>query len=365
MELTALSRVADRYGLSDRRTAAVASATMESLGSLMPGNALFFDGHQDKTKYIYKVGKTQHSSCTKEEDISLIQEPGSRYIGHATPISSSTFAIKQSICSHLREHQVNSINLVAIGCDGTVTNTGAHKGVIRLMEEHLSQPLQWLICLLHFNELPLRHLIENLDGKYSGPAEFIGPIGKLLSKSRDLPVVIFEPIDNKSFPIINPAILSTDQKYFYEITIAVIEGYCPSELAERDPGNITHVRWLRTDNISLRLYIADEYPTDTLRVLANFIVNVFSQMWFEIKHDHKSSSGAKHLFKTVRLVSDQPEEVKAMFQPVIQNNGYFGHPENVLLAILADEDQIIKEEALARILKLCENTRKAGAVRKF
>ncbi|CAH0384704.1 hypothetical protein BC332_34893 [Capsicum chinense] len=33
--------------------------------------------------------------------------------------------------------------------------------------------------------------------------------------------------------------------------------------------------------------------------------------------------------------------------------------------MLADEDQIIKEEALACILKLCENTRKAGAVRKF
>ena len=69
-------------------------------------------------------------------------------------------------------------------------------------------------------------------------------------------MVIFEPIDNKSFPIIDLAILSTHQKYLHQITIAVMEGYCPLELAERSPDNITHVRWLTTANRILRLFIA-------------------------------------------------------------------------------------------------------------
>lgn len=41
----------------------------------------------------------------------------------------------------------------AIGCDGTILNTGHKAGVIRLYEEHLQHALQWLICLLHFTEL--------------------------------------------------------------------------------------------------------------------------------------------------------------------------------------------------------------------
>ena len=70
---------------------------------------------------------------------------------------------------------------MAIGCDGTNVNTGAHRGVIRLLEQRLGRPLQWFVCLLHANELPLRHLLIKLDGVTSGPKLFSGPIGSLLS----------------------------------------------------------------------------------------------------------------------------------------------------------------------------------------
>ena len=46
----------------------------------------------------------------------------------------------------------------------------------------LGRKLHWAICLAHTNELPLRHLIEQLDGKTSSKDGFTGPIGKLLSK---------------------------------------------------------------------------------------------------------------------------------------------------------------------------------------
>jgi len=44
---------------------------------------------------------------------------------------------------------------MVMGCDGTNVNTGAVGGVIRLLEEHLNRPLQWLVCMMHANELPL------------------------------------------------------------------------------------------------------------------------------------------------------------------------------------------------------------------
>ena len=63
-------------------------------------------------------------------------------------------------------------NLVTIGCDGTNVNTGALGGVIRLLELKLGRALQWFVCTLHCNEtneLPLRHLIQHLDGGTQGP----------------------------------------------------------------------------------------------------------------------------------------------------------------------------------------------------
>ena len=53
-------------------------------------------------------------------------------------------------------------SIVAIGSDNCGSNTGPIKGAIRSLELRLKRPLQWLICLGHENELPLRHLIENL-----------------------------------------------------------------------------------------------------------------------------------------------------------------------------------------------------------
>ena len=81
---------------------------------------------------------------------------------------------------HYNNFELNDI--VAIGCDGAAVNTGRKSEVISLLEEKLKKPLHWFVCLLHANELPLRHLINHIDGKTSGPATFTRHIG---SKLRD------------------------------------------------------------------------------------------------------------------------------------------------------------------------------------
>ena len=56
-------------------------------------------------------------------------------------------------------------NLQVIGSDGTAVMTGHSCGVIRILEEGLGRPLQWsILCSLHCNELPLRHVFRLLDG---------------------------------------------------------------------------------------------------------------------------------------------------------------------------------------------------------
>lgn len=57
-----------------------------------------------------------------EENISLIQKQG--YIGHATPINGFVQQIKNCIIDFLETNTINTSDIVAIGCDGTVVNTG-------------------------------------------------------------------------------------------------------------------------------------------------------------------------------------------------------------------------------------------------
>ena len=77
-------------------------------------------------------------------------------------------------------YSLKSSNVRAIGCGGTNVNTGTINGVIVTLERALSRSLQWIVCQLQENELPLRHLMQKLDGKASGPAGFTGEIGKAL-----------------------------------------------------------------------------------------------------------------------------------------------------------------------------------------
>ena len=75
---------------------------------------------------------------------------------------------------------VSMDSLFTIGCDGTNFITGINGGLIKLMEHYLERQLHWNICMLHTNELPLRHLFSNLDENISVPRCFTGPNGKPL-----------------------------------------------------------------------------------------------------------------------------------------------------------------------------------------
>ena len=61
-------------------------------------------------------------------------------------------------------------SLRAVCSNGTNVNVGKDGGLIRYIELNLGRPLQRMICLFHFNELPFRHLFEFYFGKQPVPA---------------------------------------------------------------------------------------------------------------------------------------------------------------------------------------------------
>lgn len=154
---------------------------------------------------------------------------------------------------------------------------------ILLLEVELDRPLQWFICQLHANELLLRHLFQHIDWPTSGPKDFAGPIGKSIVNCEKLPVLDYEPLNYVLHLNIDSNDLSTDQKYLFDMCTVVSLGDCPLDHSLRNPGLINHNRWLTMANRILRLYVATVSPSDGLKMLAIFILTVYTPMWFEIK----------------------------------------------------------------------------------
>ena len=77
------------------------------------------------------------------------------------------------------------------------------------------------MCQPHGNELPLRHLLIQLDGKTSGSLQHTGPVGKLLCETNfeNFPIINFEPISADVIDINEEHSndLSSDQKYLYQM----------------------------------------------------------------------------------------------------------------------------------------------------
>lgn len=390
-KLPKLAKICDRFGVSDRAGAAIATAVLEDFGFVSqresthvidryklrrerkfsrdnltvtngPIQTLYFDGRKDKTLKLEKNGRRWYRKIVSEEHITLICEPGEKFLTHVVPDSSSGKSITDSICSYYVENSLDISQVLGVGCDGTATNTGIAGGIIRRLEMKLGKPLQWLPCQLHANELPLRHLMKHLDGGTSGPKEFSGPIGSSLPNCELLNVCQFEAI-NSELPEVEVQTLSTDQRYLYEMCQSVKRGFCSEDLARRNPGKMAHSRWLTTANRILRLYISTKNPTPSLQQLATFIVQVYAPVWFAIKTTPSCKDGARHVWLTVHLSRAMPDKVRAVIDPVIQRNAYFAHPENLLLAMAFDERDQVRQLGLRRILKARQQ--KITDIRKF
>lgn len=374
MNYSTLSQTCDRYGVSDRAAAAIASVVLhENNMPIIDKNklrrersksrthiiekqnirqipALYFDGRKDKTLIINKKAGKSYKAIIVEEHISLIKEPGSIYLGHITPTAGTAKFIEREIYNFLLTENVFLDQLVAIGCDGTNVNVGKFGGIIRLIEKRFNRPLQWLICLLHMNELPFRHLFSFVDGLTSGPRTFAGEIGKALENCEEKPVVKFRNILGE-MPPVDTKDLSTDQLYLYRITSAVISGEYPEDLVYKSPGKMSHARWLTRANRILRLYVASSNPSDKLVTLATYVVKVYAPTWFDIKCHPSCKDGGKHLWALISRSRYLTTDLKSVIDPVLQRNSYFGHPENLLLTMLSDNEKHIRELALRRILK--------------
>ena len=133
-------------------------------------------------------------------------------------------------------------------------------------------------CLLHFNELPLKHLIIMLDGETKGPDSWSGPHGKniaLWCKHPQLyqkkPFAKFKQISGNVPENVDPELLSKshDLWLLYQFCIGIQRGFMDPKIADYKIGQFTLARWLTQGCYLACMWVhtPEEEVTETMEIL--------------------------------------------------------------------------------------------------
>ena len=141
---------------------------------------IFVDGRKNATMTMVEVNGNYHRQTVIEKHYVIVGKPNGFYLSHVMPEDETGYKIATSVYSAIKGTALEQ-KLKIVGSDGTAVMIGKSKGFVASLETLIGRPLQWVICLLHLNELPLRHVFQNLDGVTSGPDSFSGPIGRQLN----------------------------------------------------------------------------------------------------------------------------------------------------------------------------------------
>ena len=122
-------------------------------------------------------------------------------------------------------------------------------------------------------------------------------------------------------------------------------------------GKISHARWLTTANRFLRLWVSKHNfkgkDLKNLEMIVEFIVAVYYPMWFEAKIKHHLSNGPYLVLKQMNLINHYTKPaVKRIVLPYVNSSAWFAHPEHILLAMLASEDEEERHFAVRKIMQI-------------
>ncbi|GBM73482.1 hypothetical protein AVEN_6805-1 [Araneus ventricosus] len=169
-----------------------------------------------------------------------------------------------------------------------------------------------------------------------------GPIGEKISGFGKRPVIGFKSTDCQ-ISTIDKSILSKDQQYLLYISMAMKSENGKEDLAARDPGPLSHSKWLTTVNRTLILYLSEESPTPELQEIVVFILKSYMPIWFSIKTSKYFIEGPKLVNQSIQSSRYLPEDLRNLVVPVIKRNGFFARPEHLMLAMTQDNTKLIRE----------------------
>ncbi|KAF0299123.1 Receptor-type tyrosine-protein phosphatase U [Amphibalanus amphitrite] len=99
--------------------------------------------------------------------------------------------------------------------------------------------------------------------------------------------------------------------------------------------------------------------------LVQYLVQHYVPTWFVIRQHNACTEGSKNVYRSIELLRGLPQDIQDIIRPVISRNGYWAHPEQLLLAMVADEDREIRTAAIQHIRAAREREKEGQEVRKF
>lgn len=199
------------------------------------------------------------------------------------------------------------------------------------------------------------------DSKYIG---YDSELGQLIKSEtlHERPFVKFEKITANVFPIFrsnSPSSLSSDQDHFYKTCLALIHGDEEHIAAVKGYklGKIGHARWLTTMNRIAIIYMSTKKPSKELKILTQFGVKVYGSIFFEIKKNPSFTEGPRIFLEIAKRCMEKTPQGKFVFpnyvgesvRATLNQNSYWAHPENILLAMICDKDESVRERGIGFI----------------
>ena len=90
-------------------------------------------------------------------------------------------------------------------------------------------------------------------------------------------------------------------------------------------------------------------PTKAMKELISLLLNLYIPNYFNIKKNSHCQSGAKNFFNIIELSKDLSPGSRETVERVLQDNAYWAHPENIVIAMLADDNEIIRRSGVLYI----------------
>ena len=195
-------------------------------------------------------------------------------------VAVTLYDVAKEILSVIRDTN-STESLSALVCDSTNNNTRKRNRIIRKLGESLVRPLQWLVWLLLFNELPFKKYFATVGGgTTTGPSSSSGEIASVLDYDpKDLPLANFLLVSGKvgdTDKNIKKG-LSLDQLYFLKSCLAVQAG-CESSpdirfFQSSQPGCLNYSTWLTKANRILRSYMSKDVSSKSLTRITGLSTN--------------------------------------------------------------------------------------------
>ena len=114
-------------------------------------------------------------------------------------------------------------------------------------------------------------------------------------------------------------------------------------------GPLVTSRWVTCAVRVCCRYTRTRKPSKALVRLTKVAVNQYFPGWFMFKFYPHIQSGARNFFFVMELTHDLEKVDKAIAQKVLQDNSYWAHPENILVAMLGDSQEVIRRRAVLSV----------------